>query len=62
MDKDDLPVSFLRAVHRIMTTNSRSVVDSSEEEQSADKCGEESDGSEDIEEREYSNLMRPSVI
>ena len=45
-----------------MTTNSRSVVDSSEEQQSADKSGEESDDSEDAEEREYSYLMRSSVI
>ena len=37
----------------ILTTNSRSVVGSSEEEQSADKSGEESDGSEDTEEHEY---------
>lgn len=53
---------YLRVVHVDSDNEARSVVDSSEEEASTGKSGEESDDCDDTEERGYSNLMRLSVI
>lgn len=62
VDEDDLPVAFLRIAHVDSDNKAPSDVDSSEEGESADESGKESNECEDTEERDYSNLMWSSVI
>ena len=62
VDEDDLPVAFLRIAHVDSDNEAPSDVNSSEEGESADESGEESNECEDTEERDYSNLMWSSVI